>query len=82
MKLFRYRKPSLNNILGITKIKRSVKKATGISTVERFTNPNRIKQTVKQKIGIYGSPRVTAVRQTIKGKIPNPVGIFSKIKFW
>ena len=82
MKLFRYRKPSLNTVLGITKIKRSIKKATGISTVERFTNPNRIKQTIKQKVGIYGNSTVTAFRQTIKGKIPNPLGIFSKIKFW
>lgn len=77
MKLFRYRKPSLNTILGITKAKRAIRKATGISTVERYTKPSRIKQSLKQKVGIY-SPTMTVVRQTSKGKLPSFFGLFGK----
>ena len=79
MKLFRYRKPSLNNIFGITKVKRAFRKATGLSTIDRFTNPSRIKQTIKQKVGIY-SPTMTTARQTSKGKLPSLFGIFGKKK--
>lgn len=77
MKIFRYRKPSLNTILGITKAKRAIRKATGISTIDRFTNPNRIKQIIKQKVGIY-SPTMTGVRQTSKGILPSLFGLFKK----
>jgi hypothetical protein len=77
MKLFRYRKPSLNTMLGITKAKRRFRKATGISTVERYTKPSRIKQRIKQKAGLY-SPPVTALRQTSKGKFPTFLGLFKK----
>lgn len=77
MKLFRYRKPSLNTVLGITKAKREIRKATGISTVERYTKPSRIKQSLKQKVGIY-SPTMTVVRQTSKGKLPSFFGLFGK----
>lgn len=34
MKLIRYRKPSLKTALGITKVKRSIAKATGIPTTK------------------------------------------------
>jgi len=77
MKLFRYRKPSLNTVLGITRAKRAFRKATGLSTIDRFTNPNRIKQTIKQKVGIY-SQTMTTIRQTSKGKWPSLFGIFGK----
>ncbi|KKP87234.1 MAG: hypothetical protein UR89_C0004G0023 [Candidatus Roizmanbacteria bacterium GW2011_GWA2_35_8] len=77
MKLFRYRKPSINNVLGITKIKRTFRKASGLSTIEQFTKPSRIKQLIKQKVGIY-SPTMTVVRQTSKGKLPTFFGIFGK----
>jgi hypothetical protein len=78
MKLFRYRKPSLKTIVGVTSIKRKIKKATGISTVERYAKPSRIKQTIKQKVGIYGNPTVTTIRQASKGKIPTLFGLFFK----
>lgn len=78
MKLFRYRKPSLNTMLGVTKVKRQLKKATGISRVQAFTDSNRIKQKIKQDIGIY-NPAITPIRQLAKGKIP---GFLSRIKFW
>ena len=79
MKLFRYRKPSLNNIFGVTKVKRAFRKTTALSIVDRFTNPNRIKQTIKQKVGIY-SPIMTTIRQTSKGKLTSLFGIFGKKK--
>lgn len=75
MKLFRYRKPSLNTLLGVTRVKREIRKATGISTIERFTRPSRIKQSIKQKLGIY-SPTMTTIRQTAKGKFPSFLGLF------
>jgi len=78
MKIFRYRKPSVKNLLGVTKIKRKIKKATGISTVERWTKPSRIKQTLKQKTGIY-SPPMTAARQSAQGKLPSFLGLFSSL---
>lgn len=77
MKLFRYRKPSVKTLLGITRIERKIKKATGISTIERFTKPSRIKQTLKQKVGIY-SPEMTIIRQTAKGKFPTLLGFSQK----
>ena len=77
MKLFRYRKPSVKTLLGITKVERKIKKATGISTIERLTKPSRIEQTLKQKAGIY-SPEMTVVRQTAKGKLPTLFGFFKR----
>jgi len=79
MKLFRYRKPSLKTILGVTKIKRKIKKVTGISTIEGYIKPSRIKQRVKQKVGIY-SPIMTIIRQTSKWKFPTFLGLFKKKK--
>lgn len=80
MKLFRYRKPSIKTLVGITSVKRKIKKATGISTVERYTKPSRIKQSIKQKVGIYGDPTITTIRQISKGKIPSLLGFFNKGK--
>lgn len=79
MKLFRYRKPSLNTILGVTKVRRAVRKATGISTIERLTKLSRIKQSLKQKVGIYSLP-MTVVRQTSRGILPSIFGLFNRKK--
>ena len=77
MKLFRYRKPFLRVLLGYTKVKREIRRETGISTFQRYTLPRRIKQRAFQKVGIY-SPKVTPVRQTAKGKLPTILGLFKK----
>jgi hypothetical protein len=82
MKLFRYRAPSLRTIVGITRVTRAVRKASGISTIQRYTKPGRMKQRFLQKIGVYGNPTVTSVRQAAKGNMPSPLGLWSKIKFW
>lgn len=77
MKLFRYRKPSLSNLFGITRAKRRVKRSLGISQVEAWTKPSRLKQKVKYEAGLYSTP-VRIVRQTSKGKVPTFLGIRKK----
>ena len=77
MKLFRYRKPSLNTLLGVTAAKRRVKRELGISQVEAWTKPSRVKQRVKQQIGLY-SPVARVVRQTARGNLPSFLGLFGK----
>lgn len=75
MKLFRYRKPSLKSALGITKAKRRLYKATGISAARRYT-PSRIKQKIKYRTGYYSTP-MKIVRNSAKGNFPTPLGIKS-----
>ena len=77
MKLFRYRKPSLNQLLGITAAKRKIKRELGISQVEAWTKPSRIKQRIKQDVGLY-SPEMTVIRQTSKGRFPSFLGLFTR----
>jgi hypothetical protein len=80
MKIFRYRKPSVKTLLGVTKIKKRVKKQLGISTVERWTKPSRIKQSVFYHAGWYKFPIFTFYRQVIRdGKIRGPFGFFTKV---
>ncbi len=77
MKLFRYRRPSLNQLLGITAAKRRLKRELGISQVEAWTDPSRVKQRMKQEVGLY-SPEATVIRQTAKGRFPTFLGLFGK----
>lgn len=77
MKLFRYRKPSINTILGITKEKRRIKRALGISQVQAWTRPSRVKQRMKYRLGLY-SPAARVIRNTVKGKVPTFLGLFNK----
>ena len=77
MKLFRYRRPSLNQLLGVTAAKRRVKRELGISQVQAWTKPSRVKQRLKQQVGLY-SPEVRVIRQTAKGNFPTLLGLFRK----
>ena len=77
VKLFRYRKPSLNTLLGVTAAKRRVKRELGISQVEAWTKPSRVKQRVKQQIGLY-SPVARVVRQTARGNLPSFLGLLGR----
>lgn len=79
MKFMRYRRPSLNTLLGVTKVKRRAKRGLGISQVQAWTKPSRVKQRAKHRLGLY-SPAVRAVRQTSKGKVPTLFGLFTKRK--
>jgi len=76
MKLFRYRKPSVNRLLGITAEKRRIKSSLGISQVQAWTKPSRLKQRARYKAGWY-SPQMRIVRNTTKGKFPSFLGLFS-----
>ena len=77
MKLFRYRKPSLSQLLGVTAAKRRVKRELGISQVQAWMKPSRVKQRVKQQIGLY-SPVARVIRQTAKGNFPSFLRLFGK----
>jgi hypothetical protein len=77
MKLFRYRKPSLKTLLGVTKLKRRIKKATGISAIQSLS-PSRVKQKIKYNIG-YNKPIFKHTRELSKGKALSLFGWFSKL---
>ncbi len=75
MKLLRYRRPSFRTMVGYTAAVRQVRRATGISTFQRYTNPSRIKQRLKQRAGLY-SPPMRVIRQTSRGRFPSFLGLF------
>jgi hypothetical protein len=77
MKVFRYRKPSMKTVLGLTAAKRQAKRPLGISQVQAWTKPSRIKQRVKYRLGLY-SPVARTVRQTSKGRFPTLFGLFRR----
>ncbi len=59
-KLFRYRKPSLRTIFGVTKAKRRLKRELGIR--DKYQHPIRhMERTTKRKLGYY-SPWLTLLR--------------------
>ena len=74
MRIFRYRKPSLRTLLGVTAAKRSIRRSLGISQLEGVIEPRRIKQKIKYRFGLY-SPVARAIRQTVKGKFRTPFGL-------
>jgi hypothetical protein len=74
MKLFRYRRPSLNTVLGITSAKRRIRRSLGISQFEGYTRPSRIRQKLKRDVGLY-SPAARVIRQTSRGKFPTFLGL-------
>jgi hypothetical protein len=74
MKLFRYRRPSLNTVLGITRAKRRIRRSLGISQFEGYTRPSRVRQKIKQRVGLY-SPAVRVIRQTSRGRFPTFLGL-------
>ena len=74
MRIFRYRKPSLSTLLGVSTAKRRIKRSLGISQVQGFIKPSRLKQKIKYRAGLY-TPVVRAIRQTAKGKFRIPFGL-------
>jgi len=77
MKLFRYRAPSIRSLTGYTAAKRRVKRGLGISQVQAWTKPTRVKQRAKAKLGLY-SPTARVIRQTAKGNFPSFLGLFGR----
>ncbi|MFI5270990.1 MAG: hypothetical protein ACHQT9_03020 [Candidatus Saccharimonadales bacterium] len=53
MKLIRYRQPSFRRIVGYTGAKRRLKRSLGISQVQAWTRPSRVKQRAKYRAGWY-----------------------------
>ena len=70
MKLFRYRRPSLNTLLGITKAKKRVKKELGITaTMKPFWFWTNTKRRFKRKIGCESD-----AGRLIRNGVPRPGG--------
>ena len=70
MKLFRYRRPSLKTVLGVTKAKKQLKRKLGITAALRpFRFLTNKKRQIKRRIG-YESPLGRAVRHGV----PRPGG--------
>lgn len=70
MKFFRYRRPSLNTLLGITKAKKRIKKELGITdAMKPFRAWTNVKRRFKRKIG-YESE----AGRLIRNGLPRPGG--------
>jgi hypothetical protein len=70
MKLFRYRRPSLKTLLGITKAKKRLKKNLGITALLKpFRWWGNTKRTFKRRIG-YESP----AGRILRNGLPRPGG--------
>jgi hypothetical protein len=58
-------------------MKRKAKRSLGISQIQGWTQPSRLKQRAKYKVGLY-SPTARVIRNTAKGKLPSILGLFGK----
>lgn len=78
MKFFRYRRPSLNTILGITKAKKRLKKELGITALMKPFRwwPNQ-KRRIKRKLG-YESD----MGRLLRNGPPTPGGCLVAIACW
>ncbi len=57
MPFFRYRRPSVKTMLGITKAKKRFNKAVGITALKKpFRAPGNAKRRMLRKIGYYSGP--------------------------
>ena len=65
-------------MFGATKVTRKVRKATGLSAVNRYPGL-RVKQRVKTKAGL-NTPGARAVRQASRGDLPTLFGVFRSRK--
>jgi hypothetical protein len=70
----RYRKPSVKTVLGVTKLKKRVKKALGINAVlAPFRAVNNYQRRMLRRAGYY-NPEMKALRAAKKGQIAGPIG--------
>ncbi len=70
MKIFRYRKPSLKTLLGLTKAERKLKKYLGVYEVTKIINaPKNLKRRILNKAGYYSEPA-----KTLRNGPPKPGG--------
>ena len=68
----------MKTIFGVTKVTRRVRKTTGFSALNRYSEP-RVKQRIKTKAGL-NTPIARAVRQASRGNWPTLFGIFRSRK--
>jgi hypothetical protein len=70
----RYRKPSVKTVLGVTKLKKRVKKALGINKLLwPFRAVNNYQRGILRRAGYY-SPELKALRAAKQGKVAGPIG--------
>ena len=70
MRFFRYRKPSINTLLGITKARRQVKKDLGIYKITKIINyPTNLKRKFLRDAGYYSEPM-----KILRGGLRKPGG--------
>ena len=56
-RLFRYRRPSVKTMFGVTKAKKRMNRALGITAVKRpFRAPGNYKRRVLRRAGYYSGP--------------------------
>jgi len=57
MGIFRYRAPSINSLLGITKAKKRIKKELGITAAMKpLRAPKNLERKIKRSVGYYSTP--------------------------
>jgi len=70
MKFFRFRKPSVKTILGITKVEKKIKKDLGFYEITKITNaPENFKRKLLRKAGYYSEPL-----KILRNGLPKPAG--------
>src|SRR5690349_8858319 len=71
MKVFRYRRPSVNALLGITRAKRRVNRSAGITAAFKpFRAPGNLLRTANRRTYYY------PISRTLKSQIPTPFGLW------
>jgi hypothetical protein len=74
MSNMRYRKPSVSSLLGITRLKKRVKKALGINKLLwPFRAVNNYQRRMLRRAGYY-SPELKMMRAVKRGQAPGPIG--------
>jgi len=75
--VLRCRRPSLRKLTGDTRVKRQPKRELGISQVQAWTGPSRVKQRATQHVGYY-SRTMRLIRNAAKGWFPSFLGLLAK----
>jgi hypothetical protein len=64
----------VGTVPGLTAARRRIRRSLGISRVEAWTRPSRVKQRLRFKLGLY-SPTARVIRQAAKGNVPTTFGL-------
>jgi hypothetical protein len=84
MRLFRYRRPSLKTLLGITTAKKRIKKELGITAaLKPFRWWTNTKRRIKRKVG-YESEAVRMIRRGMRkpGRCLVVIGMVAGLATW